>query len=61
MENDKKIFEGSIDKLSIYSKYKIFIKDFLDFKTFRKYLLQENILSFKFDSDENSLVIAAQI
>ncbi len=60
LENGKKIFEGSKLSLGIYSKYKIFIKDIFDVQSFRNYLLQENILSFKFDADENSLVIAAQ-
>ncbi|WP_342275111.1 ABC transporter ATP-binding protein [Spiroplasma endosymbiont of Cantharis lateralis] len=60
LENGKKIFEGSTDELSLYPKYKIFIKDFFDVEAFRKYLLQENIRSFKYDEVENSLVIAAQ-
>ncbi|WP_342275114.1 hypothetical protein [Spiroplasma endosymbiont of Cantharis lateralis] len=42
------------------SKYKIFIKDIFDVQSFKNYLLQENILSFKFDAYEKSLVIAVQ-
>ncbi|WP_339030772.1 ATP-binding cassette domain-containing protein [Spiroplasma endosymbiont of Cantharis nigra] len=60
LESGKKIFEGSTDELSIYPKYEIFIKDFFDVEAFRKYLLQENIKSFKYDEIENSLVITAQ-
>ncbi|WP_342259124.1 hypothetical protein [Spiroplasma endosymbiont of Dioctria linearis] len=60
MESGKKIFEGSKEQLNIYPKYKIYIKDLFDVQEFRNYLLQENIISFKYDQNENSLVIAAQ-
>ncbi|WP_339033428.1 ABC transporter ATP-binding protein [Spiroplasma endosymbiont of Cantharis rufa] len=60
LESGKKIFEGSKESIDIYAKYKIFIKDQFDVNSFRNYLMQENILSFKYDSHENSLVIAAK-
>ncbi|WP_342259161.1 ABC transporter ATP-binding protein [Spiroplasma endosymbiont of Dioctria linearis] len=60
LENGKKIFEGTKEQLNIYPKYKIYIKDNFNVQEFRKYLLQENIVSFKYDQNENSLVIAAQ-
>ncbi len=60
LESGQKIFEGTKETLNIYSKYKLFIKDLFDVEKFRDFLLQENIKSFKYDRDENSLVIAAK-
>ncbi|ALD66251.1 ATP-binding cassette domain-containing protein [Spiroplasma cantharicola] len=58
LEGGKKIFAGTKEKLNIYSKYKLFIKDLFDVQKFREFLLEEDIMSFKYDNDENSLVIA---
>ncbi|AHI52986.1 ABC transporter ATP-binding protein [Spiroplasma culicicola] len=53
-----KVFEGSKEELNIYSKYKIYLKEFFDVQNFRDFLLEKNIKSFKYDKEENSLVIA---
>ncbi len=60
LEEGKKIFEGSKESLDVYVKYKLFIKDRFDVESFRAFLMEENILSFKYDEDENSLVIATK-
>ncbi|AUB31573.1 hypothetical protein [Spiroplasma floricola] len=52
------VFSGSKVELDIYSKYKIFITKKYDVNKFRLFLKQNNIKSFKYDEDENSLVIS---
>ncbi|QHX36795.1 ATP-binding cassette domain-containing protein [Spiroplasma sp. BIUS-1] len=58
LESGNKIFEGSKEELDIYSKFKIFIKDSFDIVSFRKFLSEKNIKSFKYDENENSLVVS---
>ncbi|AGR42176.1 ATP-binding cassette domain-containing protein [Spiroplasma diminutum] len=58
LENGKKVFEGSREELNVFSKYKIYIKDKFDLDQFRNFLNNKNIKSFKFDEQENSLVIS---
>ncbi|AHI52993.1 ATP-binding cassette domain-containing protein [Spiroplasma culicicola] len=60
IDQGKLIFQGSKKELNIYSKYKVYLKELFDVESFRKFLLEKNIKTFKYDEMENSLVIAIE-
>ncbi len=60
IDNGKNIFNGSSEELNIYSKYKVYITEKFEEKEFRNFLLTNNIKSFKYDKEENSLVVAIE-
>ncbi|WP_339030627.1 ABC transporter ATP-binding protein [Spiroplasma endosymbiont of Cantharis nigra] len=60
IDNGKNIFNGSAEKLNVYSKYKVYISEQFEVQNFRNFLLSNNIKSFKYDDIENSLVVAIE-
>ncbi|ALD66592.1 ATP-binding cassette domain-containing protein [Spiroplasma cantharicola] len=60
IDNGKNIFNGSAEELNIYSKYKVCISEKFEEQDFRSFLLKKDIKSFKYDQEENSLVVAIE-
>ncbi len=60
IDNGENIFNGSAEELNVYSKYKIFINEYFKEEDFRTFLTNLNIKTFKYDPDENSLVVAIE-
>ncbi|WP_339033471.1 ATP-binding cassette domain-containing protein [Spiroplasma endosymbiont of Cantharis rufa] len=60
IDDGKNIFNGSTQELNVYSKYKIYINEKFSEKDFRSFLGDLNIKTFKYDIDENSLVVAIE-
>ncbi|WP_339030621.1 ABC transporter ATP-binding protein [Spiroplasma endosymbiont of Cantharis nigra] len=60
IDNGQDIFNGSAEKLNVYSKYKVYISEQFEVQNFRNFLLNNNIKSFKYDDIENSLVVAIE-
>ncbi|WP_339030606.1 ABC transporter ATP-binding protein [Spiroplasma endosymbiont of Cantharis nigra] len=58
IERGKLIFLGSKEELNIYNKYKVFLDSEFEVEELRSFLNKRNIKSFKFDLQENSIVIA---
>ncbi|ALD66561.1 ATP-binding cassette domain-containing protein [Spiroplasma cantharicola] len=58
IDDGKNIFNGSAEELNVYAKYKIYINEKFDEKDFRTFLEEQKIKTFKYDVDENSLVVA---
>ncbi|WP_339030631.1 ABC transporter ATP-binding protein [Spiroplasma endosymbiont of Cantharis nigra] len=60
IDNGKNIFNGSAEKLNVYSKYKVYISEQFEVQNFRNFLSNNNIKCFKYDDIENSLVVAIE-
>ncbi|WP_342259066.1 ABC transporter ATP-binding protein [Spiroplasma endosymbiont of Dioctria linearis] len=60
IDNGQNIFNGSAEKLNVYSKYKVYISEQFEVQNFRNFLSTNNIKSFKYDEIENSLVVAIE-
>ncbi|AUB31472.1 ABC transporter ATP-binding protein [Spiroplasma floricola] len=60
IDNGELIFQGSKEELNVFSKYKVFLKSNFDVVKFREFLLTREIQSFRYDEEENSLVIAVK-
>ncbi|WP_342258971.1 ABC transporter ATP-binding protein [Spiroplasma endosymbiont of Dioctria linearis] len=58
IDSGKIVFQGSAEELNIYTKYKIFFFDNIDYKRMKLFLDKKNIRSFKYDFEEKSLVFA---
>ncbi|WP_339030712.1 ABC transporter ATP-binding protein [Spiroplasma endosymbiont of Cantharis nigra] len=60
IDNGKNIFSGSTEELNVYAKYKLYVNEKFDEKDFRTFLEELGIKTFKYDIDENSLVVAIE-
>ncbi|WP_342259092.1 ABC transporter ATP-binding protein [Spiroplasma endosymbiont of Dioctria linearis] len=60
IDDGKNIFNGSTKELNVYAKYKLYVNEKFDEKDFRLFLNDLNIKTFKYDIDENSLVVAIE-
>ncbi|ALD66553.1 ATP-binding cassette domain-containing protein [Spiroplasma cantharicola] len=60
IDNGENVFNGSAEELDIYAKYKVYINERFNHKNFRFFLSEYGIKAFKFDRDENSLVVAIE-
>ncbi|WP_041618840.1 ATP-binding cassette domain-containing protein [Spiroplasma taiwanense] len=58
IDSGELLFEGSTEKLNIYTKYKILLNDSFDKEGFVKFLNTLDIEFYKFDNEENAVTIS---